>query len=213
MSASAQATPRGLFVTLEGGEGAGKSTAAAALATLLRAEGIDVVLTREPGGTAGAEAIRAVLLDPALPLDPLAQTLLINAARADHVAALIRPALARGAVVVCDRYQDSTMAYQHGGLGLPVATIAALNQVIGLAPDLTFMLEVPAEIARRRLARRGGAADRYEQLDEAFGRRIAAAFRAIAAAEPERCLVLDGTDTPETIAAAMRAAIASRGGR
>jgi dTMP kinase len=203
----------GLFVTLEGGEGAGKSTAAAALAGLLRAEGLDVVVTREPGGTPGAEAIRGVLLNAEIPLSPLAQTLLINAARADHVAALIAPALARGAIVICDRYQDSTMAYQHGGLGLPVATIAALNALIGLAPDLTFMLEVPAAVARQRLAARGGGIDRYERLDEEFGRRIAASFRAIAAAEPARCLVLDGTDSPAAIAAAMRAALRERCGR
>jgi dTMP kinase len=203
----------GLFVTLEGGEGAGKSTAAAALAALLRAEGLDVVVTREPGGTPGAEAIRAVLLNADIPLDALAQTLLINAARADHVAALIRPALARGAIVICDRYQDSTMAYQHGGLGLPVATIAALNGLIGLSPDVTFMLEVPASVSRQRLVARGGATDRYEQLDEAFGQRIAESFRAIAAAEPARCLVLDGTETPAAIAAAMRAAIRQRHGR
>jgi dTMP kinase len=199
----------GVFVTLEGGEGAGKSTAAAALATLLRAEGMDVLATREPG----AEAIRTVLLNPDIPLASLAQTLLINAARADHVASLIRPALARGAVVICDRYQDSTMAYQHGGLGLPADTITALNRLIGLTPDISFMLHVPPETARLRLAARGGVPDRYERLDDAFAARIDATFRTVAAAEPQRCVTIDATATPDAIAAAMRAAIAQRCGR
>ena len=116
----------GFFITLEGGEGAGKSTAAARLAALLRAEGHEVVVTREPGGTAGAEAIRGLLLSSDVSLDPMAQTLLHFAARADHVAGLIKPALARGGVVICDRYSDSTMAYQVFGQGVDAAAVRDL---------------------------------------------------------------------------------------
>ena len=121
----------GLFITLEGGEGAGKSTAAAGLAAMLRAEGLEVILTREPGGTPGAEAIRALLLGET-PLEPLAQTMLHFAARADHVERVLRPALARGVIVICDRYTDSTMAYQAYGQGGDITAIATLINVINL---------------------------------------------------------------------------------
>ncbi len=180
------------FLTLEGGEGAGKSTQARKLAETLRAMGREVVLTREPGGTPGAEAVRALLLDPATSLDPLADTLLHFAARADHVASLIRPALARGAVVICDRFYDSTMAYQGYGMGVDLADIAALRRLIGLTPDLTLILEVPETVSKTRLAKRGTGADRYEQMGEAMMRRIAASgdeatvFAAILAAVTPR---------------------------
>ena len=200
---------QGVFITLEGGEGAGKSTQIARLAARLRAAGLDVLTTREPGGTPGAEAIRALMLDPTRHFVPLADTLLVFAARADHVASIIRPALERGAVVLCDRFTDSTMAYQGHGLGVDRAAIATLGAMIGATPDLTLILDLPDGIARTRLAGRGGGADRYEQFDMGFAIRVADGFRAIAAAEPERCALVDAAggidDVTETLAGLIRA--------
>jgi dTMP kinase len=201
-----------LFVTLEGGEGVGKSTAAARLADLLRAEGAEVVLTREPGGTAGAEAIRALLLG-GIALDPLAQTMLHFSARADHVAAVIRPALAAGKIVICDRFYDSTMAYQGFGQGVDVAAVASLIRLINLKPDVTFMLEAPDSVIETRLRARGGAADRYEALGMEFFARVAHGFRTIAASEPGRCAVIDAAGAPEAVASALRATLRARTGR
>jgi dTMP kinase len=200
---------QGVFITLEGGEAAGKSTQIVRLAARLRAAGHDVLTTREPGGTPGAEAIRALMLDPDRHFAPLADTLLVFAARADHVAAVIRPALERGAVVLCDRFTDSTMAYQGHGLGVDRAAIASLGAMIGATPDLTLILDLPDGIARTRLAGRGGAADRYEQFDTGFAARVAAGFRAIAAAEPDRCALVDAAgeidDVTKTLAGLIRA--------
>jgi dTMP kinase len=203
---------RGFFITLEGGEGAGKSTQARLLAAALRETGREIVLTREPGGTAGAEAIRALLLDPATELTPLADTLLHFAGRADHVARVISPAVARGAVVICDRFYDSTMAYQGYGMGMDVAGIASLVRQIGLTPDITFMLEVPEIIAKQRLAGRGGAVDRYELMGSDVMARIAAGFRAIAAAEPERCVVVDASGDADGVAGVIMAVVRGRMG-
>lgn len=206
-------THAGLFITLEGGEGAGKSTAAAGLSARLRAEGFEVVQTREPGGTAGAEAIRALLLSTDTALEPMAQTLLHFAARADHVERLIRPALLRGAVVICDRFYDSTMAYQSYGLGVDRAAVDSLIRLINLRPDLTFMLQVPENISKSRLALRGAASDRYEEMGGEVMARIAQGFAAIAAAEPERCARIDATQTPEAVVDEMRRIVRARGGR
>ena len=203
----------GLFITLEGGEGAGKSTAAAGLAALMRAEGFDVVQTREPGGTPGAEAIRTLLLSTDIALAPLAQTMLHFAARADHVETLISPALARGAVVICDRYYDSTMAYQAYGMGVAVDEVAALIRLINLRPDVTFMLQVPETVSKYRLASRGAASDRYEDMGGDVMARIAHGFAAIAAAEPERCAVIDATQQPGAVVEAMRQIIRARTSR
>jgi dTMP kinase len=192
-------TRPGLFISFEGGEGAGKSTQARRVAEHLRQTGREVVLTREPGGTAGAEAIRALLLDPKTVLAPLADTMLHFAARADHVAQVIAPALARDAVVICDRFTDSTLAYQGYGMGVPLADIAALIALIGLKPDLTIILEVTDIIAKKRLQERGTAADRYERMDAAMTARIAQGFRDIAAAEPVRCRLLDASQDVETV--------------
>jgi dTMP kinase len=200
----------GFFITLEGGEGVGKSTAAAGLARSLTAAGHELVVTREPGGTPGAEAIRALLLNPDIALDPMAQTLLHFAARADHVAGLIRPALARGAIVICDRFYDSTVAYQVHGQGVAAERVAALVAMLGLKPDLTFMLEVPVAVAETRRRARGGAADRYEQMGPEIMARIAQGFQEIAAAEPERCVVIDGTLPAEAVVAAMLASVQAR---
>jgi dTMP kinase len=190
-----------LFITLEGGEGAGKSTAARGLAEALRARGREVVLTREPGGTPGAEAIRALLLNPATQLVAQADILLHFAARADHVERLIKPALGRGAVVVCDRFYDSTMAYQAYGQLANAETVRVLIGLLGLKPDVTFILDIPEDIAKSRLAGRGLAVDRYDAMGSAFMRRVADGFRAIAAAEPARCRVIDASGTPDDVLA------------
>jgi dTMP kinase len=203
----------GLFITLEGGEGAGKSTAARGLADMLRAEGYTVLTTREPGGTPGAEAMRAILLSTTIKLDPLAQTMLHFAARADLVESVIRPALARGEIVICDRFYDSTMAYQAYGLDVDVSAVASLVRLINLRPDLTFMLEVSEATANRRRTARGGAPDRYEEMGADFMARVAHGFHAIAASEPGRCALIDAEPPAEIVVAAMRQIIRDRTGR
>jgi dTMP kinase len=182
---------RGRFVTLEGGEGAGKTTQAEQLAAALTAAGIPTVRTREPGGAPGSELLRGILLEGPISWSPRAETLLHFAARAEHVARTIDPALAAGQWVVCDRFYDSTMAYQGYGQGADPAFIQAQIDLIGLRPDLTLVLDVPDAVAVERRRGRGGAVDRYERQDAAFHARVRAGFRAIAAAEPERCVLLD----------------------
>ncbi len=201
-----------MFISFEGGEGAGKSTQARRLAEALRQAGFEVVLTREPGGTSGAEAIRALLLNPATSLSPLADTLLHFAARADHVAQVIAPALKRGAVVISDRFFDSTLAYQGYGMGVKLADIDALIRLITLKPDLTLILEVSESIAKNRLAQRGDAADRYERMDAAMMARVANGFREIAASEPERCRLLDASKDTDTVFAAILEAVKAKFG-
>lgn len=203
----------GVFITLEGGEGVGKSTAASRLAGMMRAEGHEVVATREPGGTPGAEAIRALLLSTDTHLDALAQTMLHFAARADHVEAVIRPALARNAVVICDRFYDSTMAYQAYGMGVDKSTVSSLIRLVNLTPDITFILEVPASVSKTRLSARGSASDRYEQMGADIMARITVGFRDIAAAEPNRCVLVDATQPAEAVAGNMRRIIRERTGR
>jgi dTMP kinase len=201
---------RGFFITFEGGEGAGKSTQARRLAARLEAAGYETVLTREPGGTPGAEAIRTLLLDPTSEIAPLADTLLHFAARADHVARVIRPAIERGAVVICDRFYDSTMAYQGFGMGVDVGVIATLVRLIGLIPDVSLFLELPEVEAKQRLLARGLAADRYDLMGAEIRARIANGFVSIAAAEPERCVVIDAAPAPELVEAAIFGAVTSR---
>jgi dTMP kinase len=201
---------RGFFITFEGGEGAGKSTQARRLAARLEAAGYETVLTREPGGTPGAEAIRTLLLDPTSEIAPLADTLLHFAARADHVARVIRPAIERGAVVICDRFYDSTMAYQGFGMGVDVGVIATLVRLIGLIPDVSLFLELPEVVAKQRLLARGLAADRYDLMGAEIRARIANGFVSIAAAEPERCVVIDAAPAPELVEAAIFGAVTSR---
>ena len=203
----------GVFITLEGGEGVGKSTAALRLSETMRAEGHEVVATREPGGTPGAEAIRALLLSTDTHLDALAQTMLHFAARADHVEAIIRPALARGAVVICDRFYDSTMAYQAYGMGVDKSVVGSLIRLINLTPDITFVLEAPESVSKTRLAARGSASDRYEKMDANMMARITTGFRDIAAAEPGRCVLVDATQPAEAVAGSMRQIIRDRTGR
>ncbi|RAI43449.1 dTMP kinase [Rhodoplanes roseus] len=196
---------RGKFITFEGGEGSGKSTQAALLAGRLRTLGISVVLTREPGGSPGAEAVRHVLLSGAAkPLGAEAEAILFAAARADHLDQTIRPALERGAWVVCDRFVDSTRVYQ-GAVGKVESTvIRALERVtVGdTLPDLTIVLDLPAETGLARAAgrREGGAVDRFEGEALAFHAALRDAYRVIAAAEPERCAVIDAAPPPPRIA-------------
>ena len=199
-----------MFITLEGGDGVGKSTQARLLAEALRRDGHEVLLTREPGGTPGAEALRALLLSPEHDWCDLTEILLHFAARSEHVTRVIRPALDAGLIVVCDRFTDSTLAYQGYGAGGDPAVIAALSGMIALRPRLTLVLEVPPEVAALRRAARGGAGDRYEALGADFHRRVVAGFRAIAAAEPERCVIVPGDGTPESVHAAIWAAVTGR---
>lgn len=201
---------RGRFITLEGGEGTGKTTQARRLAEALAADGTPVLLTREPGGSPGADTLRALLLGGSVSWAPLAETLLHFAARADHIARTIRPALEAGAWVICDRYYDSTMVYQGDGLGADKAAIATLSSLMDLVPDLTLMLDVPIAVTEARLKARGGEADRYESLGADFFVRIRAGFQALAAAHPARFAVHDATGTPDEITAALLATVRAR---
>ncbi|HEV7268106.1 MAG TPA: dTMP kinase [Falsiroseomonas sp.] len=202
---------RGRFITFEGGEGGGKSTKARRLAGWLSARGIPVLLTREPGGSAGAEAIRTLLLD-GQGFDPVAEAMLMFAARREHVVATIRPALAAGMWVVCDRFADSTRAYQCHGQGVAGEVYRRLADLAleGLAPDLTFILDVPPEAGMARAAARGAAADRYERLDGGFHARVRAGFLAIAAAEPARCAVVDAARPADQVFAEIRQRVEAR---
>lgn len=196
---------QGRFIAFEGGEGAGKSTQARLLTDALRAREIEVVVTREPGGTPGAEAIRRLLLEgvpgeEGTGWNPRAEALLFAAARSDHVDRLIRPALARGAWVVCDRFLDSSRAYQGGGSGLADADILTLHGIgsEGLLPDLALLVEVTPDTAAARLARRDqGGSDRIGGRDAAYHARVARAFARLAEAEPARFARIDGNGTPE----------------
>jgi len=203
---------QGLFLTFEGGEGVGKSTQAKMLASTLQLQGRKVVLTREPGGTEGAEAIRNLLLDTGgQGWNARAEALLFAAARSDHVERLIRPALARGCVVICDRYIDSTRAYQGGGGGLNDAELLTLHAIgtDGLLPDRTVLIEAAPELTATRLAARDGeATDRIGGRDAAYHARVAAAFAGLADAEPGRFLRIDGQGTPNEIHARILAALA-----
>ena len=193
----------GRFISFEGGEGAGKSTQARMLAEALRGQGIEVVVTREPGGTAGAEAIRALLLTTeGAGWNARAEALLFAAARSDHVERLIAPALARGAWVVCDRYLDSSRAYQGGGSGLTDADLLALHAIgsSGLLPYRTILLTLDPSIAAERIALRDGdAVDRIGGRDRAYHDRVDAAFRAIARTAPDRFVQIDAASNVEAI--------------
>jgi len=203
---------RGRFITFEGGEGTGKSTQVRILAERLRAGGLDVVVTREPGGSPGAETLRRLLLEgEADRWSPVSETLLMYAARADHLETLIRPALVRGAWVICDRFFDSTRAYQGAGGGAPAQLIASLEQaVVGEErPDLTLVLDLPAEVGLERAIGRTKL-DRIEARDRGFHERLRAAFLDIAAREPDRCGLIDAAPDIETVAAAICEAVQTR---
>lgn len=202
---------RGKFIAFEGGEGAGKSTQVWYLQRALEAHGIDCVVTREPGGTPGAEAIRALLLGTEGDgWHARAEALLFAAARSDHVERKILPALDAGQWVICDRFVDSSRAYQGGAGGLSDADVMALHQVgsQGLLPDLTVLIEVsPAIAAARASARDGGAVDRIGGRDEAYHARVAAAFVQFADAEPARFARVNGDATANEVAESVLSAI------
>lgn len=204
---------RGIFITFEGGEGAGKSTQIRRLAERLRAGDREVVLTREPGGSPGAESIRELLLNGETDRwSPLTEALLMNAARRDHIERVIAPALARGAVVLCDRFADSTRAYQGAGGEVDPQVIAQLEAaVVGeMRPDLTLIFDLPvAEGLRRALSRNGGE-ERFEAKGAAFHERLRAAYLDIARTEPDRCVLIDATATLDAVEAAILAAVQPR---
>jgi dTMP kinase len=208
---------KGRFIAFEGGEGCGKSTQARLLHSALTARGIDAVLTREPGGTPGAEAIRALLLGTEGDgWNARAEALLFAAARSDHVERLIRPALDRGAWVICDRFVDSSRAYQGGGGGLTDADLLELHRIGsgGLLPDLTVLIDVAPDTARARTARRDvNGADRIGGRDAAYHARVAASFARFAEAEPARFARVDGNGSAEQTHAAVLAALGVPGER
>jgi dTMP kinase len=205
----------GRFITFEGGEGSGKSTQATLLVEALRKYGVDTLQTREPGGTPFAEQVRTLILDPNVSAHgPLSEALLFYAARADHLQTLIRPALGIGRWVVCDRFSDSTRVYQVEAGGMSFDAFLALEQaVVKLTfPDLTFVLDLPAEaglarVATRRLAQAlagDTAPDTFEKRDVAFHERLREGYLSVAKADPQRCVVIDATREPEKIAAEIR---------
>jgi dTMP kinase len=204
---------RGFFITFEGGEGAGKSTQLRRLADRLRALGREPVLTREPGGSPGAEAIRDIVLNgPPERWSAVTEALLMNAARRDHVERVIRPALAAGKVVICDRFADSTRAYQGAGGEVDPRLIETLEAFVleDLRPDLTLILDLPVEEGLSRALSRGGGEDRFEAKGAAFHERLRQAFLQIAAAEPDRCVVLSADQTPYAVEAEIFAAVSAR---
>ena len=200
----------GWFVTFEGIEGVGKSTQVALARDVLEARGVEVVTTREPGGTPLAEALRALVLGRGTePVTPAAELMIMYAARAQHTANLIRPALARGAVVLCDRYGDASYAYQGGGRGVGDALIAPLATLAqdGLVPDLTLLFDAPVTVALARARSRSGAGDRIEAETVAFFERVRAKYLERARAEPDRFRVLDATRPVEQLGALVATAL------
>ncbi|HXP32108.1 MAG TPA: dTMP kinase [Stellaceae bacterium] len=203
----------GRFITFEGGEGVGKSTQVRLLAEALRRAGIAVLTTREPGGSTGAEEIRQLLLTGAAERwDAESEALLMIAARRSHLVATILPALAEGRTVLCDRFADSTEAYQGWGRGLPRDRLQELHRFIAgdFAPDLTLILDLPVETGLARAARRPGAEKRFERLDAAFHQRVRQGFLDIARREPKRCVVIDAGGTIAATQSAVAAAVAER---
>jgi len=206
----ASASARGFFVTIEGIEGAGKSTLAEALAARLREAGREVVLTREPGGTSVGDAIRKILLESGEFMSDRAELLLFEASRAQHVDGVIAPAIQRGAVVICDRFTDSSIAYQGGARKIDSDTVASLNEfaVRGVTPDMTILLDLPAEVG---LARQKGV-DRISAEGLAFHESVRQGYLAIARAEPGRVVVLDAAESPDVVVERAWEAIALRYG-
>jgi len=207
-SAPRPSAPAGRFLTLEGIEGCGKTTQAALLADALKRAGIEVLRTREPGGTPFAERVRQLVLEKEIGAE--SELFLYLAARADHVARRIRPALATGAWVVCDRFGDATLAYQGYGRGLPVGRIKSLLKWAGgPVPDLTLLVDVPVETGLARAGRRG-ATNRLDREAEGFHQRVRDGYLALADAEPSRIVVVDGTGTVTQVHARLCAAVAER---
>ena len=204
---------RGRFISFEGGEGAGKSTQARLLRTALEARGHPVLLTREPGGSPGAEEIRKLLVEGEPERwTPLAETLLFVAARADHVARVIGPALASGTWVISDRFSDSTFVYQGLARGLGLDAVRNLQKAAlgDFAPDLTIILDVEPRSGLERAAARGAKENRFERFDAAFHQRLRDGFLSIAAQEPRRCAVIDASEPPEGVAANVMRTVVER---
>ncbi|HAY06442.1 MAG TPA: dTMP kinase [Hyphomonas sp.] len=197
-------SPRGRFVTLEGGEGTGKSTLQAALRDRLAEQGFEAVLTREPGGTAKAEAIRALVLTPpgGKAFSPLAEALLMNAARSEHLDGLIRPALAEGKWVICDRFADSTRVYQgvSGAVAENILLRFESHVVADTRPDLTLILDAPVSVTLQRRAARNLAPDVFEQRGQDFHQAVRYAFADLARKEPDRCKLIDASRSPAEVA-------------
>jgi dTMP kinase len=192
-----------VLVTFEGIEAAGKSTLIAALAAELRTRGDVVLVTKEPGGTPLGDSLRSVFLDPAMPVDPVAEVMLLNASRAQLVADVIAPALKERTVVLCDRFFDATVAYQCYGRGLDVESVldVCLFATHRITPELTFLIDVPVEVSRERVRARGGA-DRLEREDAVFHTRVRNGYLALAKLFSNRFVILDGTQPPDVLAAA-----------
>lgn len=212
-------TQRGRFITFEGGEGAGKTTQITRLIEALTAHQIAAIATREPGGTPAAEDIRALLVRGSTDRwAPLSEALLLNAARADHLERLIRPSLANGQWVISDRFADSTTAYQGHALGLGTQTTSGLEQMVvgDTQPDLTLILDLPVDVglarARAREADAHEGEDRYEGFDVAFHETLRQAFLDIAKDAPDRCVVIDATQSPDEVAQAIWQAVITRFG-
>lgn len=199
---------RGLLISIEGGEGAGKSTVLHAVRNLLVDRGLDVVLTREPGGTACGEAIRQILLDPEGKPCAGTELLLMFAARAQLVDEVIRPALGRGEAVLTDRFTDASFAYQGGGRGIDMGVIAELERwAAGIRPDLTFLLDVGVSVGLERARSRGSAPDRIESEQVEFFERVRSAYLARAAAEPQRFRLIDASEPAEVVLKAVTSAL------
>ncbi|MET0533602.1 MAG: dTMP kinase [Steroidobacter sp.] len=207
---------RGKFITIEGGEGVGKSTQIVALRDLLAARGIEVVFTREPGGTRRAERIRELLLETTDETMPsICELLLVFAGRSTHIENVIRPALERGAWVVCDRFTDATYAYQGGGRGVAREQIATLEKLVQreLQPDLTLLLDAPLDISSARASARNAAAgssDRFEREQREFFERVRAAYLDRARAEPNRFVLIDASASMDVVTQSVRHAIETR---
>jgi len=205
--------PRGRFITIEGGEGAGKTTQVGLLVAALERARIRVRATREPGGSPGGEAIRGLLLDgDGDRWNAVGEALLLVAARSDHVARLIAPSIAQGIWVVSDRFADSTLAYQGYGRGLALEDLTTLHRFAlgSFTPDLTVILDLPAELGLARVAARASVGDRFERLDRAFHERLRQGFRQIAAGSGGRCVLIDGSSDPQTVHRAVLDAVEGR---
>lgn len=201
---------RGLFITLEGGEGSGKSTQSKRLQAKLESEGHSVVTTREPGGSSGAEAIRSLLVTGATDRwDGMTEALLLFAARRDHVERTIKPALDSGAIVICDRFTDSTMAYQGYGHDLGREPVEQLNKIAlnDFKPDITLILDLAVEEGLKRAVSRGGDEQRYEDMDVAFHHRLREGFIDIAKRDPNRCHVIDATGSEDEVATRLQGVV------
>ena len=194
--------PQGRFITFEGGEGSGKSTQIALLGEKLTQAGHDVLLTREPGGTRAAEEIRALLVEGAPDRwDPYTETLLFYAARSEHVKRCVFPALSQEKIVLCDRFADSTLIYQGIGKAVARSFMTELHRLVleGLTPDITFILDVEVDTGLARAAKRRGKETRFETMDREFHARIRQGFRELAAAEPQRCALIDANGSAEEV--------------